>query len=116
LKSDGFGELFGGTAGAVLLDEVEENTCEDDGVDDDEAGCVAGESGEDAGYQQYEYEWISEVGEKLEEDCTALPAADHVGSELSEAGGGFGGGETRHVNAEPEGRGWGERKISRTFS
>ena len=71
LKRDGFGKFFGGTVGAVLLDEIEEDAGEHDGVDDDEAGRVSGDGGEDAGDEKNKNERVSEVREEFEDDGAA---------------------------------------------
>jgi hypothetical protein len=91
LKCDGFGKLFGSAVGAVFLDEVEKNAGEDDRVDDDKAGRVAGNRREDARDEKNQDERVSEVVEELEDDGAPLAATDDVGTELREAGGGFGG-------------------------
>jgi hypothetical protein len=91
LERDGFGKLFGGTTGAVFLYKVENNAGENDRNNDEKARGVAGHCGEYGGGEKNQDEWISEVRKELDDDGAVLTASDNVGTELGEAGGGFGG-------------------------
>jgi hypothetical protein len=75
--------------GSVLLNEIEENAGENDGVDDDEAGRVSADGGEDTGDKKNQNERVSEMRKEFEDDGAALFVADDVGAVLSQTRGGF---------------------------
>jgi hypothetical protein len=89
LKRDGFGKFLSGMIGSVLLNEIEENAGENNGVDNDEAGRVAADGGKDAGDEKNQDERVSEVREKFKNDGMALLVADDVGAVLPKPGGGL---------------------------